>query len=190
MRTRLHAATLLTLAAVLAPSLHAQPGDGFVPGDRADEEFVEECLRDWMVAVLNENHAAYTELLHAEALQVPEFAAEAAMEFWAGQMRQIAEARLRRRVPDRNRDEGHTSRASRDRAGVPGVGPRIKGRSTRYRPRGRNVPSSSGSSAENSLTRRPMKQRNQPLRLQKASDSKPKSKESPRCKPGCLPQQY
>ena len=36
---------------------------------------------------MNENHAAYTELLHAEALQVPGFATEAAMEFWAVQNR-------------------------------------------------------------------------------------------------------
>ena len=62
-----------------------------VPRHPLDQEFVQECLRDWQDALLSEDHATYVKYLHADAREIPEYASEAAMKFWAQQLRALTQ---------------------------------------------------------------------------------------------------
>ena len=62
-----------------------------VPTHPLDEELVRGCLRDWQDALLREEHATYVKHLHADAREIPDYASEAAMKFWAQQLRALTQ---------------------------------------------------------------------------------------------------
>ncbi|MDE0004867.1 MAG: PQQ-binding-like beta-propeller repeat protein, partial [Rhodospirillaceae bacterium] len=68
----------------------------FATDQPPDDEFnkraaVHGCLADWQEALLDEDYAAYSRYLDAEAREMPAYGSEEAMRFWAHQVRQVKE---------------------------------------------------------------------------------------------------